>query len=248
MRILVFASDNRPLSSSMEEAQYNSLSVLINSNYCQANNYDFIYFQPYYKQVDLSVNTNCTNPHTGSPRHSSWSKLLSTLKAMEMGYDYVVYIDSDAVLRTNSYKLETFIEKYGEDKDFIFLDNSPNLKVKVENSANAGFFIVKVNSSAKKSVQDWYNINLPRFDVTPFWEQYALWWHMIDKMKVRIVPEEHFHEEEDQLVRHMHSGLSGQRLGYFTDIIKDRSLHIENNSKVPVNAFNTEELTCLERS
>lgn len=241
MKILVFSSDNRPLSSNIKEAKYNSLSVLINNDYSKLNNYDFVYFQPYYKKINLSVDTNCLNPHTKKQRHSSWSKLLSTLKAMEMGYDYVVYIDSDAVLRTNNYKLETFIEKYGKEKDFIFLDNSPNLKEKIENSANAGFFVVKVNSTSKQNIKDWYDTNLPNYDTNPFWEQCALWWNMINKIKASIVPEMHFEEEEGQLVRHLHSGLMGQRFVYFSDIIKQRSLNIQDILKIKTISYNTED-------
>lgn len=54
-RILVIMSDDRPLSTTLNDSNYNSLSVRINHNYCMVNGYEFIYYQPYYKEVDLTT-------------------------------------------------------------------------------------------------------------------------------------------------------------------------------------------------
>ena len=239
-KILVIMSDNRPLETSMKESKYNSLSARINHNYCMVNGYDFIYYQPYYKEIDLSSPANCYDFNNNQMRHSSWSKLLSTVKAIDMGYEYVVYIDTDAIFRTIDYKIETIIDKYLGENDFIFLDNSSNLLTSgPENSPCAGFYVLKVNEKSREDIIDWYNVNLPDFNINPFWEQIALWWEMFKKMNATIAPEPHFDEVSGQFVRHLHSGVMGLRIPYFTKLIKEMGLDMKDNDKINWVQFDT---------
>lgn len=223
-------SDSRGLTN--EKINYPTLSSLINWNYCKVNNYDFIYYQPYYKEIDVSSSTNCVNPTTGELRHTTWSKLLSVYQAMELGHEYVVYIDSDAILRTLDYRVETFIDKHLNGNDFIFLDNSPNPSVHIDDSPCAGFFIVKNCEKTKKDISKWYNVNDPSLDRNTFHEQSVLHWYILKDIKFTNAIELHFHENPGQFVRHMHSGIQGHRIPYFTNVIKELNLNLEDISEI----------------
>lgn len=232
-KIAVIMSDNRGLETDLEKAAYNSLSTCINYNYCKVNGYDFFYYQPFYKEVNSDILYNCLDPKSKEFRHPSWSKLLSISKLLEQDYRYVVYIDTDAVFRTLDYNLETFIVKHLTNNDFIFFDNTPDLdNIGPQGAACAGFFVIKNNEVTKKNIKDWYNVDLPQFNITPFFEQYGLWWEMIHKIKASIVAEHHFHEKEGQLIRHMHSGIQGERVPYFTNLIKSLNLDLKSNAEV----------------
>jgi hypothetical protein len=233
-KILIIMSDNRSLTTFLEDANYNSLSVRINHNYSIINGYDFIYYQPYYKKIDLTTNTNCFDFKNNQMRHSAWSKLLSTIKAIDLGeHDYIVYIDTDAIFRTLDYKIETIIEKYIGNNDFIFFDNSSNLlTIGPENCPCSGFYILKVNEKSREDIVNWYNVNMPDFNIVPFWEQMGLWWEMIKKMNATIAPEPHFDEVHGQFVRHLHSGIMGLRMPYFTNLIKEYGLDLKDNLKI----------------
>jgi len=244
MKILVVMSDNRPIQTDLENAEYNSLTAAINYNYCKINGYDFIYYQPYYKEIDLSSPYNCVHFHTGNVRSTSWSKLLSVYLTMDMGYDYIVYIDTDAILKTMNYKIEDFIQKY--DNDFIFFDDSPNLRLNISNTACAGFFIVKVSERTKSNIKEWYNnTTYPQFDVTPFYEQTILNFCLSEKINMTIVPEIHFEEEPGQLVRHMHSGIMGLRWDYFIQYMKSHNIELSINSNINVISFDVTQLSNL---
>jgi hypothetical protein len=236
-------SDNRGLSSSLDDVQYNSLSTLINYNYCKINGYDFIYYQPYYKELNLTSIYNCVDPNSGELRHPSWSKLLSVIKSIDLGFEYIVYIDSDAIFRTLDYTIEKFINKHLGKNDFIFLDNSPNPDVHIEKSVCCGFFILKNNETTKKNIIDWYKSNLSFFNKHQFYEQSALWSSHLDKMRISVATEYHFHEDPGQFIRHLHSGIMGYRLPYFNNVIKEQDLNLIDILKVKWIQYDTSEIT-----
>ena len=77
MKYLVIMSDNRPLTNSFWHADYNSLVVAANTEYCKKHNYDFLYLKPFLKDKNTVVLNNCLDPHSLAPRHAAWSKVLS---------------------------------------------------------------------------------------------------------------------------------------------------------------------------
>jgi len=250
MRVLVMMSDNRPL----DGLNYNSLSVCINNNYCLVNNYDFIYYQPYYNEIDLNQHTNCVD-HNNELRHAAWSKLLSTLLAMEMEYDYIVYIDTDAVFKSTDYTIEHFIEKYMGDHDFLFMDNSPDIRVEApEDKPCSGFFVAKVNDKTRQDIIDWYNVNTPEYNIGNYWEQSGL--HtMMNTMNIKLIHEPHFMQANDywsimgmvnptfghldQLISHVATHTYEIRVPYFTRMVNELGLDPLNNDKVNLVCYDT---------
>lgn len=178
---------------------------------------------------------NCIDPTTQETRHASWSKLLATQHAIDLGYDYIVYIDSDCIFRDFNTSLETFIEQSPK-KDIVFLNNKPWYS----NLPCAGFYISKVCPIMKTFFKDWYATNIPRKNKYHDWEQEALW--MIYKnYDVGIVDQWMFREETGQFLRHIGNVEKEKRQPYFQMIIKtlaiDYSTTISTISSIDFNTL-----------
>ena len=235
MRILVFMSDNRSIDPDIEKASYNSLVASINYEYCKKHKYDFLYYVPYNKEIGKGSLYNCIDPNSNTVRHAAWSKLLSTKLALEMDYNYVVYIDSDCIFKDFEQTIEQFIEPF-KDKDIMFLNNKPW----GDHLPCSGFFVLKVNEQSKRFINDWYNVNIPEKNEHHEWEQCALW--KIYKMyNIGIIDSWMFKEVSGQYLRHVASYQSEKRIPYFQNFIKEREIdHLSNVIKnIEVIEFST---------
>jgi hypothetical protein len=185
-------SDNRPLNANKSECDYNSYTAYINTIYCLAYKYDFFYFQPFTSERaehDLYV---CTDPHTGEKRHVAWAKLLAMIMLCDRNYDYVVYIDSDCVFLNIHKSLESIIESYPPDKEFIIANNSPYHP----HLPCSAFIICKNSEFSRVFLRHWYTFKnpasdsdiwrqviefanrsykTPLFTIGTYWEQDTLW-------------------------------------------------------------------------
>jgi hypothetical protein len=215
-------SDNRKVEKYQKDANYNSLAACINYEYSTKFKYDFLYYRPYLNDIDEIKLYNCNNPTTNNLRHASWSKLLSTSLALELSYDYIVYIDSDCVFKDFDQSLELFIQPH-LDKDIIFLNNKPW----GDNLPCAGFYICKVNTNTKQFILDWYNVNIPEKDMNHPWEQDALW-KIYTNYNIAIVDSWMFQESSGQFLRHIWHGENHNRIPYFSSIIS-KGMNYEKN-------------------
>lgn len=216
MKILVFMSDNRSLESNIDTAQYNSLAAVINYTYCKQFNYDFLYYQPYLNKNKVEIN-NCIDPRTRKPRHSAWSKLLSTRLALELPYDYIVYIDSDCIFKDFTASLEDFIKPF-EDKDFIFLTSKP-----WNTYPCSGFYVCKRSITTQYNINHWYNYDFKSEPNPCKWEQGALW-KLYNNLNIQLLDLMMFKEEEGQMLRHIPSCNSKDRVPYFLNFIKEKNI------------------------
>ena len=228
MRFLVFMSDNRKLTNSTSD--YYSLAAAINFQYCQKHNYDFIYYRPYLNNKDTISLNNCIDPNTNMYRHPSWSKLITTMLALELDYDYVVYTDSDCIFKDFNMSLEKFIEPY-MDNEILFLLNKPFFYDK----PCAGFYICKVGCYAMEFIKTWYNCNTPNTNMEHPWEQDSLW-SMYTNYKTAIIDSMMFLEEERQFIRHITidnknrlSDTHDNRISYFKKIISEKNIDFETS-------------------
>lgn len=225
MRILVFMSDNRTLEKEMVNANYNSLVAAINSDYCKKHNYDFVYYRPYLDNKEIITLHNCIDPHTKTLRHAAWAKLLITQFALELNYDYVVYIDSDCIFKDFNQKLEPLIHSFS-DKDVIFFNNKPW----GDHIPCAGFYIAKVCDYSKHFFMDWYNVNVPRYNKNHAWEQDALW-TIYRNYNTVVVDTWMFREREGQFLRHVgccdEDPSPNHRVNYFTKFINANNINYE---------------------
>lgn len=238
MKILVFASDNRPLCPDLSETKYNSLSAYINEAYCKRHGYDFIYFQPHYK--DVASTSISPSSHNGL-RHASWAKLLSAIQSIQWNlYDYVVYIDSDCVFNHVHKPLMHYIERF-KDKDLIFFSNAPWHP----SFPCAGFFIARSCPAISEFLAFWYDFRIPdnlspewkqtvdqahkdnayTWNVGKHWEQDALWIMLTQnykntKERIAIVPNEsQFDGKIENFLHHVPSCYASNRHPTFLEMV-----------------------------
>jgi len=220
-------SDNRKLTNNTEH--YYSLAAAINYQYCKRHNYDFIYYRPYLTNKDTISLNNCIDPNTKMYRHPSWSKLVSTMLALELDYDYVVYTDSDCIFKDFSKSLIKFIEPY-MDKDILFLHNKPYHFYK----PCAGFYICKVGCYSMEFIKNWYNCNTPKTNMEHPWEQDSLW-SIYNNYKTVTIDSMMFEEEDGQFIRHILidnknriSDNHHDRIVYFQKFISEKNIDFES--------------------
>jgi hypothetical protein len=236
MRILVFMSDNRKLNKDPETTQYHSLVAYINKAYCNVHGYDFLYIRPYYKYPEEN-NLYVCRDRIGNLRHVSWAKLLVAQHCNTLGYDYIVYIDSDCIFKNFNISLESIINDTAHHGvNIIYASNLPWHKLPC-----AGFFIVKVNDETKRFIENWYNYTLPVYDSVKWkntiqmsnkycsynwvpdkhWEQDALWCMIANNEMIpySYINENTFEENTTQFLRHICHVFSNQRQPYFQKIV-----------------------------
>jgi len=234
--ILVFMSDNRKLESSLSKADYNSVAAAINYEYCKKHGYDFLFYRPYLNDKEEIKLLNNKNPITNALRHAAWSKLLSTEYALNLGYDYICYIDSDCIFKDFDQKIEDFIKPYS-DKEVLFLNNKPW----GDDLPCSGFYISKVTDTSKKFFKDWYNINIPANDTERLWEQVALHNIFRDRKYIGVIDSWMFEEKEKQFLRHVASNDRTNTLPYFKNFLKTKQINFEQNiGEIKVIEFDTD--------
>jgi len=235
LKILFHMSDNRPIKkySNINDASYNGLAAVINYEYCKKYGYDFKYYVPYLNQLEPLNLYNCLDPNNDQPRHASWSKLLASQVALdsEENYDYIVYLDSDCIVKNFDIPLESII--YGnENKNMIFFWDRPC----THNEPNAGVYICKNNFNTKRMIEEWYNVNIPYQNINRIWEQSALWkvykgWQALDSDNLVILENINMVEKENQYLRHITTGESKHRVTYFRDFIERKKINYTENLK-----------------
>jgi hypothetical protein len=225
--ILVIMSDNRDIINDIDNCDYNTLCALINYNYCQKNNYGFKYFRPH-NNGEFSLH-NCYSP-SKSLRHSSWAKLLSTIKSMTEyeQYDYIVYIDSDCILNNinltiqDYYKNLTIVNKGNVEKsNILFLNDRPWHP----ESPCAGYYILKNNSNSMKFIKEWYSSD--GCDINHPYEQWAVYkmFELTNPEEILLIDDVMFVDShKDQFLRHIGTHESHNRIPFFKNKITELSL------------------------
>jgi hypothetical protein len=232
-------SDNRPISPSMDGADYNSLAAVINYQYCKKHGYDFYYHQTYYKELENPLKITTCVDISGNLRHASWAKLITALDLAKEPYDLAVYIDSDCIFKDQERTIENYIESC-KNKDIIFLTNFMNGYSRDIPLPCAGFFIFKVNEKTRLFIKGWYEYILKERNTDLYWEQDALWLHMyqlpprLDYLSelyqykipnrdlnplIYVMDDFWFSEKEGQYILHVCHVVHHHRIPYFTNFI-----------------------------
>jgi hypothetical protein len=117
------------------------------------------------------------NRITEKERPPAWYKIKEVLKAFETGADYVLWIDTDAIIVNQEYKLQDIVEV---GKDFYFSCNWAAM--------NNGVFMMKNNQFNKYFLDlTW---NQTHFIYDSWWEQRA----MIHLLETGCYPEKNIKE------------------------------------------------------
>lgn len=227
---LILMSDNRNLLDDIHNADYNTLTAVINYEYATKHDYDFLYLKPQLNGVDFY---NCYSP-TKNVRHPSWSKLLSTLKILKEypQYKTIVYIDSDCIF----YKYDTSISEYlnvSKNPDNLQLDINSDIFFMNNKPWNhdlpcAGFYIIKNNQRSHEFIKAWFNYNDdPRFDTIHPWEQAPLNASLFKNytdIKIELIDDWMFREYDGQFLRHIGTEEFHNRITFFKSQINLRNL------------------------
>jgi hypothetical protein len=176
-KVLVLQVDNRALSDNFTEALYPSLSAASNLRYCKAFGFDYRYVTIYnddygkleahpwpssFSESDLKHAKACYHPILGAARAASWCKLLAVwIAAHEESYEYIVYLDSDALFY-DDIDLYSFIKKASplgavpynhrdlRTATLLFQSNMPHILYPC-----AGVFFVRPSAAARHFLRLW---------------------------------------------------------------------------------------------
>jgi hypothetical protein len=153
----------------------------------------------------------CYNYTLDQYRAASWAKLVSLKYALGLGYDHVVYIDSDCVFVDHSTRIETFIERttlqVGTpfEKSYVgFLKDVPWHN----DLPNAGFIVAKNCAETLSFLKTWWNFANPSKNFEHPYEQSSL--HKIfaeNADRLCVWDSVFFLETEDQFLRHLYPDL-----------------------------------------
>jgi len=126
--------------------------VDINKQYAEKHGYDFeVIGVPYDEKVT-----------------HAWQKIPAMLDLIRRNYDFVMYIDSDAIFYDQSVKIESLLEKYKGDIIVCSDEKNSDGKYKV----NGGAVIARSTINAQIILRKWWDL---RYDYTEFaFEQWAL--------------------------------------------------------------------------
>ncbi|MDA9151492.1 hypothetical protein N9N85_01910 [Schleiferiaceae bacterium] len=149
-RICVVMGDDRPVVTGVNsKASYSSLAYEINRRFCDKKGWDFRYekyalpkrpwgvWQGYSRQVS-------------EHRAPTWIKILAVHKTLKLGYDFVVWIDSDCIFYDHDRSWdEVFAEFNHQGLQLIgWLDKPFH-----SNKFCAGFFIVRNSKEVKNMLE-----------------------------------------------------------------------------------------------
>ena len=175
-----------------------------------------------YKDSEKIEKFNCAEKN-GTLRYAAWSKLLSTYRALSMGYDYIVYIDSDCIFKDFNKTLDHYIDPH-KDKNIIFLNSRPWYY----DLPCTGFYICKVCDETKEMVKEWYNFDFTKVKNPCRWEQ-GYMWLMYKTLNVGIIDDIMFSESEGQYLRHVGTPEMSKRLSYFSEFVTRMNIPYEKN-------------------
>ncbi len=149
--ICVVMGDDRPvLAGEAARSSYPSLAYEINRRFCEQHGFSFRY--EYYQLEPrpwgkLAAYCAAARQH----RASSWVKILAVLRALDMGYERVVWIDSDCV----------FFRHDAEWSDFFGFFDDPGVQLASwvdrpfnPNQLCAGFFAVRNSAEVRALLRD----------------------------------------------------------------------------------------------
>lgn len=127
-------------------------SIDINKKYADKHNYDFVLVK---------------EPYDSNVTHA-WQKIPAMIELLEKNYDFVIYIDADAIVNKHEIKFEHFLNKYPG--DIIACSDVGNSDGQY--AVNGGMVIARNTNESKKLLKQWWDL---RYDYPEFaFEQWAL--------------------------------------------------------------------------
>jgi hypothetical protein len=165
----------------------------------------------------------CYNYTLGQYRAASWAKLVSLKYALTLGYDYLVYIDSDCVFVDHNTSIENFIERTPVQVGNLFpkscigfLKNTPY----EDDLPCAGFIVVKNCAATLSFLKEWWDFANASKNFAHPYEQSSLHYLFSDNMEQLCVWDSIFFlEKEGQFLRHIN--IPELRQPYLTRVVDE---------------------------
>jgi hypothetical protein len=127
-------------------------TLYLNRKYAERNGYDFVLK---------------SEPYDESVTHA-WQKIPAMIELLDKGYDFVMYIDTDAVFNKHNITIESIIEKYPG--DILICSDETNSAGLYK--TNGGAVIAKNTEKAKYLLNEWWAL---RYHYKEFaFEQWAI--------------------------------------------------------------------------
>eukprot|EP00966_Prymnesium_polylepis_P127297 2944009-Prymnesium_polylepis.1 len=183
--------------SKKQSADLITLTYFLNVEYARANGYDLIFYR---SQRDASCAKNstkcevgCRHPTWGA-RHPSYCKLAGLGDALRRGYEWVVYLDSDAFVANLTLPLPKLLQAYGADADaaegapsathhgFFGWDWPYTL------GPNMGFMALRNTAEVRRMMSTWWNLFAGPYSIEHPMEQHTMQWQLmhLDRFRRRV--------------------------------------------------------------
>lgn len=161
-------------------------TINLNKKYSEKHGYDFILK---------------TKPYDSSVNHA-WQKIPALIELLDKGYDFVMYIDADAVFYKTEITIESIIKKYPG--DIIMCSDEKNSAGLYK--INGGTVIAKNTEKSKYLLEKWWNL---RYEYKNFaYEQHAISdiyenkILSIDNSMISVAPENEFNSSFSDLLNY----------------------------------------------
>ncbi|KAL3908957.1 MAG: hypothetical protein SGPRY_009599 [Prymnesium sp.] len=144
-----------------------SLTHFLNLQYARSQQYDLLFYRNTREQ-------GCTHSRWGE-RHPSYCKLAGLADALHRGYEWVVYVDSDAFLANTTLPLRELLAQYGAEKGrsqqaFFGWDWPYTL------GPNMGFIALRNTPQVHQMLRTWWNLFAGPYDLQHPMEQHTMQW------------------------------------------------------------------------
>ena len=173
--------------SKTEMADLITLTYWLNVEYARTNGYDLLYYR---SKRDASCgksstcDVGCSHSRWG-PRHPSYCKVAGLGDALHRGYEWVVYLDSDAFIANSTLPLPQLLRAYGADADaaagaptasqhgFFGWDWPYTL------GPNMGFMALRNTAETRRMMATWWNLYAGDYSLAHPMEQHTMQWQLM---------------------------------------------------------------------
>ena len=161
-----------------------TLTYYVNMKYANEHGYELLFYElqgegcAHYK-----CGAGCFHDRWG-PRHPSYCKVAGLGAALAAGYEWAVYVDSDAFMANATLPLPELLRAYGAN-DLATADAFFGWDHPYTLGPNMGFIALRNTPLVKDLVSTWWNLDAGQFAVEHPFEQRTLQWGIMHMPRFR---------------------------------------------------------------
>jgi hypothetical protein len=176
--------DNLTFSTWTSDVDVISLTYFMNLEYAKHHGYDLLFYQGSHGGCsDSHCLAACRHERWGK-RHASYCKLVGLAEALDAGYEWVVYLDSDAFVANTTLSLPALLRAYGADP--AAADGMPAAREEAffgwdwpyTLGPNMGFIVLRNTPQMRQMVATWWNLHPGAYSMEHPFEQHAMQWQL----------------------------------------------------------------------